>query len=325
MPPVRGGGGRVDDPTVRGGSGANQTAGGVSKGNGGQPGLSRGNQPPQRGRGGNGTQFEREGVFQKTQNSRSGQTNYGTSRNQISATRSVVRITDAPNVHGWNKKDRDVFREDRTVVHDYRYRSGYCHYSNRWNDDWFYYSNYYFDYRPGYCFPSPFYYYPHVPGYIASIRVIFGDFRFYITARERYEYRRPYYYGGYQYSYNRRDLIDYQIDNLVNAFEYGQISYLDKALPRNGFVHVALEEESDYRMYSDDFYDMLADIVEGTDTRAYRIRDVRYDRNQYVVYAEHEFVDPWGNIDRKYHTIVFERDREGYEIAYFRVDRYPNW
>jgi hypothetical protein len=30
-------------------------------------------------------------------------------------------------------------------------------------------------------------------------------------------------------------------------------------------------------------------------------------------------------MDRKYHTIVFERDREGYEISYFRVDRYPTW
>jgi hypothetical protein len=288
-----------------------------------------------RGRGDNGTQFQRDGIFKKTQSARTGQTDYGTSRNQITRSNSNNRITDAPNLHGWNKQDRDVFREDRTVSHDNRYRQGYCQYSSRWNDDWFYYPNYYFDYQPGRCFPSPFYYYPNVPGYIASIRVVFGDFRFYITARDRYDYRRPYnyggyqqggyQYGGYQYNNNRRDLIDYQIDNLVNAFEYGQISYANNMLPRNGYVHVALEEESDYRMYSDDFYDMLADIVEGTDTRSYRIRDVRYDRNQYVVYAEHEFVDPWGNIDRKYHTIVFQRDREGYEIAYFRVDRYPNW
>jgi hypothetical protein len=289
--------------------------------------------PPVRGDGrGNGTQiqrdtrvFERNGVFNKTQSARTGGTNYGSSSNQISRSNGRSRITEAPQIKWSNGQLRDVLREDRTVVHD-RFRQGYCQYSNRWVDDWFYYPHYYFSYYPGRCYPTPFYYYPNVPGYIASVRVVIGDFHFAITARDRYTWRRPYGYGNaYRYDTNRYDLIDYQIGNLVDAFEYGRISYMNNMIPRNGYVHVALEDDAEYRMYSDDFYDMLADIVEGTDTRSYRIRDVRYDRYQYVVYAEHEFRDPWGGMDRKYHTIVFERDREGYEISYFRVDRYPTW
>jgi hypothetical protein len=267
--------------------------------------------------------FSKNGVFEKGGSGRTGGTNYGSSSNEIKRSSAPARIPDAPLFSRNNGRDRDVFREDRTVVN--RYRHGYCHYSWNWVDDWFYYPHYAFDYRPGYCYPSPFYYYHHVPGYIASIRVVVGDFRFVIHARERYEWRRPYNYGGYNYGYNRGNQIDYSIDNLVTGFERGDMYFIERMVPRNGFVDVALEDQDGYRMYSDDFFDMLRDIVEGTDTRSYRVREVRYDRGQYVVYAEHEFRDPWGRSDRKYHTIVLEPDREGYEIKYFRVDRYPNW
>ncbi len=221
----------------------------------------------------------------------------------------------------------NVYREDRTVRNN-PFRSGYCHYNPGWNDNWFYYPHYTFSYIPGHCYASPFYYYPHVPGYIASVRVVIGNVRFVIFANEHYEWRRPRYgyYGGYQRYEDRYDVIDYQIDNLVTAFERGSVRYMDNMVPRGGYVHVQLEDDDDYQMRSEDFYDMLADIVEGTDTLEYRVRDVRYGRGQYVIEAEHVYRDPWGGTDTKYHTIVMERDREGYEIAYFRVDRFrPRW
>jgi hypothetical protein len=323
QPPTRGGGQSGGQSGGSGGLGKGSTGGNDGyQGGGNQQGGTR-SMPPTRGQRDNQV-FSKNGVFDKGGSGRTGGTNYGTTRNEIRRSSAPSRIPDAPLFPRGNGRDRDVFREDRTVVHN-RYRQGYCHYSNNWVDDWFYYPHYAFDYRPGYCYPSPFYYYHHVPGYIASIRVVVGDFRFVIHARERYEWRRPYNYGGYNTGYNRYDRIDYSIDNLVSAFERSDMYFVENMVPRSGYVDVALEDENGYRMYSDDFFDMLRDIVEGTDTRSYRVREVRYDRGQYVVYAEHEFRDPWGRSDRKYHTIVLEPDREGYEIKYFRVDRSPSW
>ena len=268
-------------------------------------------------------------VFRKTQPSRSGTTHYGTESNLNTSSRrgGPIRIPEAPTIRfGSNGLGHDVLREDRTIVNR-SFRRGYCQYNPFWVDDWFYYPHYVFEYNPGYCYASPFYYYPNVPGYIASIRVITGNFAFVILAQDRYNYsyHRGNYggYGGYGggYSRNDSDLIDYQIDNLVDAFQNGRISYMERMIPRDGTITVELEDQPSYRMYSNDFFDMLADIVEGTDTVSYRITDVRYGRGQYVVYAEHTYRDPWGRIERKFHTIVMERDREGYEIAYFRVDR----
>ena len=318
------GGSRVQSPPTRntGNGNAGTRGGGSSNGS-----FDRSRSGSQERNDGRRTIDLRNEPFKKTAPARSGNASYGSKNNEYDRSRSNTvntRNWSAPSVFKHSSRiNYDVRREDRTVRHS-GFRSGYHHYNPWWVDDWFYYPHYAFHYNPGYCVPSPFYYYPHVPGYLASVRVITGNFVFIISARDHYNWRRPVvrypndpYYGGS----GRYDLVDYQIDNIVTAFEQRQMYYLDRMIPRDGYVHVALEDTDDYRMYSSDFYDMLADIVEGTDTVSYRVTDVRYDRNQYVVYAEHAYRDPWGGVDYKTHTIVMERDREGYEIRYFRVDR----
>lgn len=270
-------------------------------------------------------------VFQKAQPSRSGAVRYGTSSNltRPDERRATLTIPEAPKVLYSNRGDRDVFREDRTRAHA-NYRTGYVQYSTFWNDDCFYYPHYVFDYRPGYCVPSPFYYYSNVPGYVVSTRVQIGNFSFQIYANDRYNWHRPSYRNRDDWyrdnrRYDRRyNDVDYAIDDLVTAFERGRMRNLDDLMPNSGYVQVALEDYANYRMRSDDFYDMMADIVENTDTYEYDVRDVRYERGQVVIYAEHEFRDAYGRRDRKYHTIVLEENRRGYEIAYFRVDRRYN-
>lgn len=222
---------------------------------------------------------------------------------------------------------RAVYREDNIRVNS-PYKVGYHHYDPFWHDSWFYYPHYSFHYTPGYCYPSPFYYYHHMPGYVLFARIHIGDFHFSILANRHYSWRRPSYRGGYSYigsrssdSYRYTD-VDYAIDDIVTAFERGRIRYLDDLLPRDTYVQIALEDYTQYRMNSEDFYDMMADLVEGSDTVRYKVQDVRYEKDQVVIITEHEYRDPWGRIDTKYHTIVLEENRRGFEIVYFKVDRY---
>ncbi|MCH7945373.1 MAG: hypothetical protein IIC73_05080 [Armatimonadetes bacterium] len=249
-----------------------------------------------------------------------------------SRSRTPVRIPNAPNVLKSSRLERSVYREHRVVANS-PYRTGYHHYSPYFVDNYFYYPHYGFSYSPGHFYPSPFYYYPHLPGYVSYARITFGNFSFAIFAQHHYTWHRPRYVSAYSYSYpGRRSYdtgrytdLDYAVDDIVRAFERGRMSYMEDLLPRDRFVQVAMEDYTEYRMRSDDFYDLMADLVEGTETRRYSIRDVRYERNQAVIYAEHEYRDPWGRIERKYHTIVLSETRRGFEIEYFKVDRTRTW
>lgn len=270
-----------------------------------------------------------QSALRKQQPSRSGNVKYGTSSNLTPTVRgrSDFKIPEAPKVLNFDRGSRDAYREDRTRRHD-DFRIGYVQYNNYWNDDWFYYPHYAFNYSPGRCVPSPFYYYSNVPGYVVSARIKIGNFSFQIWANDRYQWHRPTRRGRYDdwsYDDRRYNDVDYAIDDIVTAFERGRMGYMDDLMPRGGDVQVALEDYANYRMRSDDFYDMLADIVENTDTREYRVRDVRYERGQVVVHTEHEYRDAFGRRDRKYHTIVLDETRNGFEIEYFRVDRRRNW
>ncbi len=268
----------------------------------------------------------------KSKPSRSGAVRYGTSGNIAPTvkTRGTFTIPEAPRLSGSGRGEREAYREDRTRSHS-DFRIGYVQYNNFWNDDWFCYPHYAFNYRPGYCYPSPFYYYSNVPGYVVSARIKIGNFSFQIFADDRYDWNRPRYrrYDDWgrndRYDDRRYNDVDYAIDDIVTSFEEGDMWSMNDLLPRSGYVQVALEDYADYRMRSDDFYDMLSDIVEGTDTTNYRVRDVRYERDQVVIRAEHEFRDAFGRRDKKYHTIVLDEDRSGFEISYFRVDRRRNW
>jgi len=236
----------------------------------------------------------------------------------------------APTVLKSTRLDRAVFRENRVVANS-PFRTGYHHYSPYFVDDYFYYPHYAFHHLPGHTVPSPFYYYHHLPGYVNYARITLGHFSFTIFAHHHYVWHRPMYVSVYSYpgarSYGngRYTDLDYAINDIVRSFERGRIDYMEDLLPRDRFVQVAMEDYTEYRMRSDDFYDLMADLVENTETRKYRIRDVKYERNQAVVYAEHEYRDSWGRTERAYHTIVLSETRNGFEIEYFKVERTRSW
>lgn len=330
-------GGKVSSPPKRSSGGSRSGTVGSGRSSGRSTTVSIGGTRTSGGRTSTSTSRGRptttRGTLSKRGPSRSGRVKYDTKSNttlSTSRTRTPVRIPNAPTVGRASGLDRAVYRENRVVANS-PYRTGYHHYSPYFVDDYFYYPHYAFDYRPGYCAPSPFYYYHHLPGYVSYARITFGNFSFSIFAHNHYTWHRPIYASIYSYpgrgSYDSRRYtdLDYAVDDIVKAFERGRISYMEDLLPRDRFVQVAMEDYTEYRMRSDDFYDMMADLVEGTETRRYHIREVRYERNQAVVYAEHEYRDPWGRIERQFHTIVLSETRNGFEIEYFKVDRKRSW
>ena len=264
---------------------------------------------------------------------------YGSSSNIRTASnlRTPTRIADAPRIEASRDLSRDIFREDRTR-RNRSYRHGYYHYNPFWMDNYFHYPYYYFSYLPGGCVLSPFYYYHHLPGYISYSRIRVGIFNFILIHDHHYDWRRPRYtnylswqgYGGYgrnqrDYRDSRYTELDYAIDDIVSSFERGSMRAMQYLVPTRGEVYIELEDYTQYRMQARDFYDMMADMVETTDTTRYTIQDVQYDGDQVVIYAEHEYRDPWGRRERKYHTFGLAETRSGYVIEYFRVDRARSW
>lgn len=347
---VKSGGSRSGGSQVGGSRSGGSRSGGLSKGRSGSrsggrstTGSRGGSRPPARTSGERTSRFSSgtrsttsRGTLSKRVASRSGRVTYGSRSNvpTTSRTRTPSRIPEAPTVRGTSRLERTVNRANRVTAH-LPYRTGYHHYSPFFVDNYFYYPHYAFHYSPGYCVPSPFYYYHHLPGYVSYARITLGHFSFSIFAHDHYTWHRPRYVSARSYTYSypgqrtydtgRYTDLDYAIDDIVRAFERGRMSYMEDLLPRDRFVQVAMEDYTEYRMRSDDFYDMMADLVEGTETRRYSIRDVRYERKQAVIYAEHEYRDPWGQTERKYHTIVLSETRSGFEIEYFKVDRQRTW
>ncbi|HCD99525.1 MAG TPA: hypothetical protein DER07_00615 [Armatimonadetes bacterium] len=216
-------------------------------------------------------------------------------------------------------------RRESVELRTERLRIGYVHYDSRWRDDDFIYAFYEFRPIPGRCTVSPWYYYPHLPGYVRAGRVILvqpvvsiyftSDRFYYYPWRDAtpYVWSRPIwvsdrYHGGE---------LDWALDDLVSIFERRDRRALDRLVPRYGRVGIWIDEDYAYSLGPDDFYDMLLDNAFGTRTRRYDIVDVRRWRDQVRVLARHDYEDPWGRSDTVYHTYRLERQDGRYVIVDF--------
>lgn len=339
MPPVRGGssgqdsglgkgsrgngsgsssgsGGQGSMPPVRGGS----TAGGTTSGRTVDLGkVTRGNS-------GNSTGADRSGSTilgrpDRAGSSGSGFGGYGTDHNLAKTkgtrTSGSVVSSDMPIVKSGSRIEREVNRENRIRIGDSRYRDGYYGYRNDWCDDNFFYPYYGFTYYDGCGFiPSPFYFYGHLPGYISCTRISLG-FLTWTTCETRYSWHQPSYdrYGSY---YDSRENLDYAVDDVRMSFEDRSIRGIASLIPSRGRIEIDVDGSNQYSLDSNDFFDMMRDLVENTYTRSYRIRDVYRDGSRASIEAIHEFEDAWGRTQCVRHTFGLREGRRGYEICYFR-------
>jgi len=256
--------------------------------------------------------------------SRSGSVSYGSVNNaRPSGDRNRNQSYSAPKFGGNGSIAREARRSDIIVRNDNRYRHGYNHYDHRWVDDNFCYPHYRFTYSND-CYPSPFYYYNHLPAYIFQARIQIGGITFDFRSGERYRWREIRYDDWGRNDWGRGDQyeIDLTVGDIREAFRRGSVRFMSNLISRDGRITTELEDDGRYTMRSDDFYDLMRDLVEGTYTTDYRIEDVRVNRNQLTIVAEHVYQSSWGGTERTYHTYGLERYRNGYEIVFFRTDRH---
>jgi hypothetical protein len=209
------------------------------------------------------------------------------------------------------------------------YRHGYVQYDRNWNDNRFYYPHYAFDYRPGY-FVSPWYGYSAFPGYIEPYRcsnVISVNFGWglgihYIWDSYSNHLSLSYNEGRYR-DYRAHDsyALDRSSTELREAFNRRDIHVIDNMLPRGYSVDIDMDGRPSYALSSDDFYDLMRDVVENTQTDDYIVRDVYENGSQATVVADHYYRDADGVRQHQKHWFGLQLTDGHYRVVSFRTTR----
>ena len=206
-----------------------------------------------------------------------------------------------------------VRREDNIRIVSRGCRVGYYHYYDNWCDDNFWFSFYIFDpFRSTSCFVSPWYYYPHLPGYISPRCVTVINFTFAPWYGTYYNWHRP-----YGYDYDSASPLDYAVDDIQKMFERVDERALRRLLPYNDRVAIFIDGEYSYSMEPDDFEKFMLDNIDNTRTVRYEITRVERRGREAQVEARHEYEDPWGRRTTVYHSYRLELDRGNYVITRF--------
>jgi hypothetical protein len=242
---------------------------------------------------------------------RVGQSRYGSSHNRKAT--DPIGI-DRPRFEEVGALGIKVLRDDRLRAIQSGCRIGYFYYDWRWRDDLFGYPYYRFSWDLGAVF-SPWYFYPHLPGYVAVTRIRWGESQFDVTWSESRRWDRS------DASWRERDALDEAVMDLERGFERHDRRSLGAIVPRRGRVLVDLDRNYRYTIDAADFHDLLVDLAETTRTIAYRVVDVRVRPDAARVTARHDFQDPWGRRQSMTHQFTFIRDRLGYVIAEFAINR----
>jgi hypothetical protein len=215
-----------------------------------------------------------------------------------------------------------VLREERIRVNR-GWRSGYYHYYPNWCDDFFYFGFYVFNpWSSISCYPSPWYYYPHLPGYINRRCVTVININLSPWFGTYYNWRRPAYqsYGyGQYYDYSA---LDYAVDDIQRMFERMDRRALQRLIPSRDRVAIFVDGQYSYSMDPYDFETFMLDAIEGTRTVRYEVVRVERRGREAEVKARHEYEDPWGRRTTVYHEYRLEDVRGYYVITRFGTSYY---
>lgn len=332
------GGGSQSGGGKSSGGGGGQLGGGRGNGGGGAP--VRDNPPPNRDRG-NGSAGQGNtrgnsnggrdviivpdrGRPNQTNEGRTGQSQYKGSNNGSSRganSRDYVNVRDIPSYSDIRRQaghDENV-RISRGGNTFYQYRTGYYHHDQHWTDRHFTYPHYSFQHGNNSVL-SPWYNYSFLPGYVNTARISFDNhwnLRVDLNLNYRWQARTR---------YDRRS-DSYQLDEAVaaidRAFDRDDPRIIGDLIPRRDRVTIRSRWERPYTIGSDDFYDMIADLIQNSRTRNYHIRNVQYDRGWTTVRvtAEHVYTDAWRNQRTAWHSYTLEADRRGYyQIVEFAIN-----
>lgn len=217
-------------------------------------------------------------------------------------------------------RDSDYRRSDDRRDSDYRRydgrRDGF-YYDRYYDRNWsvniyhspFRYRHYCYDYRPSYCYPSPYcFYYDYYPPYIAYDRVIvvarIGSPRIYVEAPV-FIYQRDYNY----YLSNREDKELWAVlGDIQRGWERSDPQMLMDHVRRNSTIEVYLKGEYTYSVDWLDYYDMTRDAMSVIKTRSFNFDKVtRRDGGLYIAHGTHTYADEYGLQKTVFIAYTFER------------------
>lgn len=282
--------------------------------------------------------------------SRSGRVHYGTSNNLFGAqaAQTPINISRAPTRQDLMQAPHDQQpRIHYQVYNDTRYRVGYYLNPTRLHnhqdqdghhrhddDDYFCYPHYVFNpYLVSNSVVSPWYYYPSLPGYLDTNRLVITSNYDSSFVGLPYDYTPGQQYADNGYdrdsrydanSLDRRNL-DYSIDDIVNAFTHQDRRAVDRLVPRDGTVAITVDGTITYGLNADDFYDLLMDAVNNANTIDYEITGVKASQDEAEVLAVHEFADAWGRRQTVYHRYHLFSERGSIVIRSFETSIDPFW
>ncbi len=310
-----------------GGGGGGSTVGGGGGGNnsgGGQTGGVKPSRTPTQPSGGqrveSGTRGNSPTQVQSTRTGRSGRNTQDTRNNQLGNTRTPIVVDSIPS-RGQNQgfgngqgSIRDQARnEDR--VRNGGYRDGYYQYNNGWNDCDFWYPYYSHNYNNSSCI-SPWYYYTNLPGYIHTSRIQYTDD--YIRYDDWDDFRFD---DGYRGDRRDRNYPLYEaINDLEAAFLDRDLNRLGDLVPRRAWILIKDQGHRNYRIRSEDFYDMMADLVSSTRTREFWVTRVETGRGLTRMSVQHVYQDAWRQNRTVFMKFTLRENRNRmYEIAEYET------
>jgi len=210
---------------------------------------------------------------------------------------------------GWRQQGWRPAQPPRNDLFWNGYRCGYYHYRPNWHNGYFFYSSYtYYPVAEYVIVPSPWYYYFSLPPYLHGNHIVYGQ-----NWRSGFN-GTPYFWG------NSREL-DRTIEDVIEIFRTGDSRLAGAMVPRRGQVAILLDDRYLYSMQADGFLDLFLDGVMNNRTTSYWVENVWENRNEAKLVARHEYLDPWGRLQRTYHTYYLELERGQFVIRAFGVSR----
>jgi hypothetical protein len=223
-------------------------------------------------------------------------------------------------------------RNAHTVYGD-RARRGYIGYNREARDASFRYPFYVFDPYESFGCISPWYFYPSLPGYIDPDRCIFLSSgrlpRIFLGAE--YRWYRPANDAAYQQGYDQgyqdaqqanqqvtppadNRILDGALDDIVATFKNDDQRSLDRLVGETGNVNIYVDGRYSYSLATNDFYDLIRDNAHTTQTVDYQILDIKVNGDEAKVVALHTFKDPWGDVEKVYHTYTLKVSQRSAQI-----------
>jgi len=173
-------------------------------------------------------------------------------------------------------------------------------------------------YYPYYCeapivtgytvFPSLYFYYGTVPRYVYGPRIIVLERPTYIIEREVrvLEDDVDYYY----LSPEVRTSLKETLQDIKEAWEYGDFDLLLRHVRAEGKIHVYIRGKYSYSLTTEDYRDMTKDAIEHTDTKSFEwVKTENVSDSEVVAKAKHVFLDKDGNRRTVYASYRLVKER----------------